>query len=431
MDKRPASKLSILHLYGLLTGAILLCVIIFSVTYTGGGVGILVDEQAALEEAALAAQPTPTPTPKPPAVSTAGRLTPFLSGSLWGYKNTAGEIAIPAQFTQAEAFAADADVAFAAQNGAFGLIDRNGLWVVEPMWSAYLPFSEGRAAVENGDKWGFVDTSGALVIDYQFREVGSFSCGRAMARTGSSYGYIDPLGNMAVSEKFRFAGAFDGDVAFASAGDSSYIINKAGTPQYTLDAGVTGDHFSEDFALVQKNGIFYYISQYARQVFDGEFSDARSFSGGMAAVQIDGLWGYINTEGDISIRAQFYGAQDFSEGMAAVQNMEGFWGYINRSGSLRIDYAYSVAEPFLDGYARVKRGSDWLLLNTAGEEVFLYSEDSNTLDTLASPGVQASPTPDPGVSPTPDPGTSPTLSPSSASSPSPDNFTQASPVPAA
>ena len=283
-------------------------------------------------------------------------MTPFLSGSLWGYKNTAGEIAIPAQFTQAEAFAADADVAFAAQNGAFGLIDRNGLWVVEPMWSAYLPFSEGRAAVENGDKWGFVDTSGALVIDYQFREVGSFSCGRAMARTGSSYGYIDPLGNMAVSEKFRFAGAFDGDVAFASAGDSSYIINKAGTPQYTLDAGVTGDHFSEDFALVQKNGIFYYISQYARQVFDGEFSDARSFSGGMAAVQIDGLWGYINTEGDISIRAQFYGAQDFSEGMAAVQNMEGFWGYINRSGSLRIDYAYSVAEPFLDGYARVKRG---------------------------------------------------------------------------
>ena len=107
----------------------------------------------------------------------------------------------------------------------------------------------------------------------------------------------------------------------------------------------------------------------------------------MAAVQIDGLWGYINTEGDISIRAQFYGAQDFSEGMAAVQNMEGFWGYINRSGSLRIDYAYSVAEPFLDGYARVKRGSDWLLLNTAGEEVFLYSEDSNTLDGLASPAV--------------------------------------------
>ncbi len=157
MDKRPASKPSILHLYGLLTGAILLCVIIFSVTYTGGGVGILVDEQAALEEAALAAQPTPTPTPKPPAVSTAGRLTPFLSGSLWGYKNTAGEIAIPAQFTQAEAFAADADVAFAAQNGAYGLIDRNGLWVVEPMWSAYLPFSEGRAAVENGNKWGFVD----------------------------------------------------------------------------------------------------------------------------------------------------------------------------------------------------------------------------------------------------------------------------------
>lgn len=423
MDKRPASKPSILHLYGLLIGAILLCVIIFSVTYTGGGVGILVDEQAALEEAALAAQPTPTPTPKPPAISTAGRLTPFLSGSLWGYKNTAGEIAIPAQFSAAEAFRADADVAFAAQNGAYGLIDRNGLWVVEPMWSAFLPFSEGRAAVESGDKWGFVDETGALVIDYQFREVGSFSCGRAMARTGSSYGYIDPLGNMAVSEKFRFAGAFDGDVAFASAGDSTYIINKAGTPQYTLDAGVSGDHFSEDFALVQKNGVFYYISQYARQVFKGEFSDARSFSGGMAAVQVEGLWGYINSEGETAIRPQFYGAQDFSEGMAAVQNLEGLWGYINRSGSLRIDYAYSVAEPFLDGYARVKRGSDWLLLNAAGEEVFLYSEDGNTLDGLAPPAV--SPTPDPGASP------SPSLSPSPEDTPSPAASPQVSPSPTA
>ena len=399
MDKRPASKPSILHLYGLLIGAILLCVIIFSVTYTGGGVGILVDEQAALEEAALAAQPTPTPTPKPPAISTAGRLTPFLSGSLWGYKNTAGEIAIPAQFSAAEAFRADADVAFAAQNGAYGLIDRNGLWVVEPMWSAFLPFSEGRAAVESGDKWGFVDETGALVIDYQFREVGSFSCGRAMARTGSSYGYIDPLGNMAVSEKFRFAGAFDGDVAFASAGDSTYIINKAGTPQYTLDAGVSGDHFSEDFALVQKNGVFYYISQYARQVFKGEFSDARSFSGGMAAVQVEGLWGYINSEGETAIRPQFYGAQDFSEGMAAVQNLEGLWGYINRSGSLRIDYAYSVAEPFLDGYARVKRGSDWLLLNAAGEEVFLYSEDGSSLDGPASPPFPPPRTPGPRPAP--------------------------------
>ena len=77
MDKRPASKPSILHLYGLLTGAILLCVIIFSVTYTGGGAEILVDEQAALEEAALAAQPTPTPPPKPPALFTPRPPTPL------------------------------------------------------------------------------------------------------------------------------------------------------------------------------------------------------------------------------------------------------------------------------------------------------------------------------------------------------------------
>lgn len=372
-SKTPA-KASILHLYGLVIGAILVCVVLFAVLYGGGGAEVLLAEQEAEKLAALAALPTPSPTPEPPKVSTAGRLIPYLEASLWGYKNTAGQIAIPAQFSAAREF--KDDVAFAAQDGLFGLIDRNGFWVVEPTWSDCLPFSEGRAAVQSGDKWGFIDETGALVIEYQFREVGSFSCGRAMARTGGSYGYIDPLGNMAVSEKFRSAGLFVDDIAFATQSSNTYIINKAGDPQYTLDSGVSASSFSEGFALVQKGGRSYYITKYARRAFgsDTEFEDALPFSGGYAAVKIDGLWGYINTKGDMAIKPQFVGAASFSNGMAAVQNEEGLWAYINTGGSLKTDYVYAEAQPFNDGYAVVKRGSDWLMLSKSGEEVFLYSD---------------------------------------------------------
>ncbi|NCB30356.1 MAG: hypothetical protein EOM66_02995, partial [Clostridia bacterium] len=71
MPQQPSTKPSILHLYGLVIGAILLCLTIFSVTYAGGGAEVLSAEQQAQEAAELAAMPTPSPTPEPPKVSTA------------------------------------------------------------------------------------------------------------------------------------------------------------------------------------------------------------------------------------------------------------------------------------------------------------------------------------------------------------------------
>lgn len=372
MPQDPQIRPSILHLYGLVIGAILVCVVLFALTYGGGGAGVLLAEQEERKQAELAAMAEPSPTPEPPKASTAGRLIPYLENGFWGYKNTAGETAIPARYSAAQEF--QDEVAFAAQEGLYGLLDRNGFWLAEPLWSGFLPFSEGRAAVKSGEKWGFIDETGTLVIDYKFREVGSFSCGRAMARTGSSYGYIDPLGNMAISEKFRMAGPFHNDVAFASSGSSAYIINKAGDPQYTLDGGVSGTAYSEDFALVQSGSGFYFITKYARRAFEAIYEEALPFSGGYAAVKVEGLWGYINAKGELAVKPQFSGAASFSNGMAAVQNGEGLWAYINTGGSLKTDYAYSEAEPFREGCALVKRGADRLILNKSGDESFLYSE---------------------------------------------------------
>ena len=378
MPQGTQSKASILHLYGLVIGAIVVCVILFSVLYGSGGASVLLAEQETARQAELTAlpTPTPTPTPAPSKVSTAGRLFPYLENGIWGYKNTAGEIAITASYSAAEEFVDE--VAFAAQNGIYGLIDRNGIWLVEPVWSSFLPFSEGRAAVCSGEKWGFIDKTGALIIDYKFREVGSFSCGRAMARTGSNYGYIDPLGNMAVSEKFRSAGPFEDDIAFASQGSSTYIINKAGSPQFTLDSGLSVVGYSEGVALVKYKSAYYYITKYGRKAFGdtdtNEYQDALMFAGGHAAVKLEGLWGFINSKGVASISPEFMAVDSFSDGMAAVQNESGLWAYIDTSGSLKTDYSYSIVQPFVDDYAVVKRGQDWLILSKSGEEVPIYSE---------------------------------------------------------
>ena len=191
MPKKYPPRVSIFRIYGLLTGAILLCVILFILFYSGGGAQILLVEQAALEQAALDALPTPTPTPEPAPVSTAGRLFAFQENGLWGYKNAAGEVAILPQFSSAEDFGAEDDLAFAAQDGLYGLINRSGQWVAQPAWSAFLPFSEGRAAVESGEKWGFVNARGELALPRVWEVAFSFDGGIAKVRRGGKWGLID------------------------------------------------------------------------------------------------------------------------------------------------------------------------------------------------------------------------------------------------
>ena len=164
--KKTKAKLPMLCIDLIIAAALTLAVALFALLYSEGGANILTAaaneaEPSPNPEAGLQpdpdASPSPSPTPasvqKP--VSTEGRLIPYLENGLWGYKNTAGETAISPRFSAACEF--DGDTAFAAENGYYGLLAKNGVWIVEPVWEAVDVFSEGLAAVESGGKWGFIE----------------------------------------------------------------------------------------------------------------------------------------------------------------------------------------------------------------------------------------------------------------------------------
>lgn len=89
-------KHSLLSLYGYTLCLLLLSAAIFAFAYDAGGANVLKEEELrkAEEEAAAIEAAKPTPTPRAVSTATAGRLIPFLENSLWGYKNTSGEIVI-------------------------------------------------------------------------------------------------------------------------------------------------------------------------------------------------------------------------------------------------------------------------------------------------------------------------------------------------
>ena len=141
-QRRSKSRHTMLRIDLAIVGILAIAVCLFALFYAGGGASIL--SPAIDPEASPAPNTSPLPSPSPsstPApVSTEGRLIPYLENGLWGYKNTAGQVAIEPRFSAAYEF--DGDTAFAAENGYYGLLAKNGVWVVEAVWEGVEAFSE-------------------------------------------------------------------------------------------------------------------------------------------------------------------------------------------------------------------------------------------------------------------------------------------------
>lgn len=151
-------RVSILYAYPLTALFAALCVLVFALFYKGGGAEALLGKESLKEELEIAVAPkeaakqVQAESLKP---NSSGRLFPFISGGLWGYKNAALQEVISPAFLYAHEFY-DGQTAFAAveKEGelCYGLINRSGEWVAPPVWSNARPFSEGLAAVEFGGK---------------------------------------------------------------------------------------------------------------------------------------------------------------------------------------------------------------------------------------------------------------------------------------
>lgn len=61
--------------------------------------------------------------------------------------------------------------------GKWGMITSAGETVIKPAYETAKSFSNGLAAVSNGELWGFVNGAGELVIDYQFLDADYFTSG--------------------------------------------------------------------------------------------------------------------------------------------------------------------------------------------------------------------------------------------------------------
>lgn len=147
-------------------------------------------------------------------------------GTLWGFLDSSGAVAIEPEFEMAGQFWDG--LAVVKQDGKYGFVDTKGRLAGEAEWDGALPCHEKRCAVKRGELWGFVDETGAVAVQPRLEDMRDFNGGKAAFLQDGKVGYIDPQGTVVIEPKWQAAYDFHFGRAVFSDGKAVGYIDDTG-----------------------------------------------------------------------------------------------------------------------------------------------------------------------------------------------------------
>ncbi len=324
----------------------------------------------------------------------------------WGYIDKTGQEVIPCKYAYAKDFSHGAAQVH-IENGNYGFIDKTGREVtpIKYTGSAVMfmgdleisggpdTFHEGLGAVHVGGdddrKYGFVDEAGREVVPCKYDNVGYFSEGLAAVWQGDKMGFIDKTGREVIPCKYEYKEVYDfhGGLAQVSLDlDKCGLIDKTGRVVLPLKYDLRGE-FSEGLVWMYQGGKYSCIDQTGREVIPPiKYDFAREFSEGMAVVGFGDIfksipykYGYIDKTGREIVPCKYDEARAFHDGMAIVSvgayDTRKF-GFIDKTGREVVPPKYDSVRDFSDGLAQVRLNGKYGYIDKTGREVVPLIYDS-------------------------------------------------------
>jgi len=228
-----------------------------------------------------------------------------------GFVNRDGQIVIPrkfvsvSEFNEGHAAAAIMDAETKFPGTAWGLIDRDGNWVIQPRFQQLVKPAEGLVPAKQDGKMGYIDKSGATKIAFKYFLTNSFSNGRGVVFT------IDQKANYVKQ---------DGEELLKTPVDMAH-------------------DFSDGMASVQKDGKWGFIDRSGKLVINYQFDSAGPFVGGLAPVTAGDFSGYIKKDGTRAFPMPRAGTPAPFEGCLAravwyKKNVVPLYAWIDRTGKV-------------------------------------------------------------------------------------------------
>ena len=255
-------------------------------------------------------------------VSSAKPLFPFKKINKHGFINSNLNWKIEPKFDRVESF--DNGVAkvydYSIHSKCFGLINKEGKWIIEPNVYEMDFWSENLIRYKTGTGWGLVDLEGESVLSPQYDEIKHLNYNSsAIISKDQRYGVVDANGEIIIPLEFNRLDYLDNeDHIYWGRFEGKDCMVFPGRKKFYLDM---------NYRPGIQDGIVKYLNFH---------EDLIAFSGE------NGL-GFLNKRGEVQIKPRFWNVSIFSEGLCPVVFSEKrwfktilFWGLINEKGKLKV-----------------------------------------------------------------------------------------------
>lgn len=236
-------------------------------------------------------------------------------GKYYGYIDDRGKFVLEAKFQQAYDFNEDNRAIVKIQDK-FAVIDKEGIYICNPIFNSISNFKENRAIFTIDNKMGVISSKGEILVPQIYDFIGEYSEGKAVIGIDNKgsylYGYININGELDIKEQYIQANDYVDGYALVKGVDNTYkLIDERGKIKSIFN--------------------YKYVSQYNNGllVYEEEF---------------DGPIGYINIDGQVQIKAKFKQALQFNDGIAVVSEESDFmgpYGAIDKTGKYIYEPIYS------------------------------------------------------------------------------------------
>lgn len=256
-------------------------------------------------------------------------------GEKWGYVDTNGKVIAEPQYERARRFADG--LAAVRVNRKFGYINASGEMVIEPQFSKMAQgFSHGLAAVpDSTKKFGYLNRAGKVVIPHKFTDAHEFSEGLAAVAEGDKWGFIDTTGSWVLGPQYVWADKLVDGHSLVRIGTQPHVdyalIDRKGEIKFRLQT-LHAKTPSDGLIRFELNGKWGFVDRTGKIVIPATHDAAFDFHEGLAAVRIGNGWGYIDKSGKLVINLEYNIAEEFRGGLARVSWPGGNWGYIDQTG---------------------------------------------------------------------------------------------------
>ncbi|MFO7722985.1 MAG: WG repeat-containing protein [Bacteroidales bacterium] len=211
------------------------------------------------------------------------------------------------------------DLAVVQKEFAYGYINKEGKFAIEPVYEEAKDFADGLAAVKKDGKWGFIDTLGNTRVPFQFtREPKSFSDYRAFVQgTNNKWGIIDTIGKLIVNPQYHQVWPFGGGVAVVS---------------------IMDEKFTETFYLIDVNGKV--LKTYAKAAnYSETITFWSGFQEGLAVAMKGHKKGFIDPQGKVVVDFLYRDLHPLQDGMAWFEKYDDKTrkvtkGYLDKTGKV-------------------------------------------------------------------------------------------------